>query len=105
VPLRGVHVAVDFQRDARVFVAQPIGYFYGRAMVGNQKAGVRVTKIMESDLFHAGLFCAFMELPEKCAAGCILAGNVDSGACRCVHWYNRCVRKGKEKSACQHNRP
>lgn len=55
-------MTVDLEGDGWVLMAEPVGYFDWCAMGFDEKAGVRVTQIMEAYLFHAGLFCSFMEL-------------------------------------------
>ena len=57
-------MAVDLEGDGWVLMAEPVGYFDWCAMGFDEKAGMRVTQIMDADLFHASLSCAFMELLE-----------------------------------------
>ena len=68
-PLGCIHVTVYLEGDGWVLMAEPVGYFDGCAMGFDEKAGVRVTQIMDADLFHASLSCAFMELLQQGGAG------------------------------------
>ena len=51
-------MAVDLEGDGWVFMTKSVGYFDWRAMGFDKKAGMRVTQIMNADLFHASLSCA-----------------------------------------------